>query len=363
MNQLRIIAAIIALSAAFWWLDSRPQKMDSSDHSVPVGVNHLASVAGHATLPISFDGLAVQVSTSYKPVETYTRLVDEVAALGAQCVMFSVNGYQEHAGSSRIYIDSDKTPSPDDWQSIFSAARRRDMRIVLMPKILLAKPRGSEWRGVIQPTNWNTWFDEYRKFLITFADMAQRNRIDLFLIGSELISAEKFTDQWKRTIAEVRRVYGGPLCYSANWDHYRGIRFWDDVDVIGMTTYYELSKEPSPTAEHLQSRWQEIKRDILEWRQTVNRPILFTEAGWASQEGCSVEPWNYYRQKQCTPAGLEEQRRNYAAFLDAWTGEPDVAGIIWWEWTPGAGGHEDYGYTPKGKPAEQVLRKWFQMER
>jgi len=28
-----------------------------------------------------------------------------------------------------------------------------------------------------------------------------------------------------------------------------------------------------------------------------------------------------------------------------------------WEWPPGE--PEEKGYTPKGKPAEQVLRDWF----
>jgi hypothetical protein len=30
-----------------------------------------------------------------------------------------------------------------------------------------------------------------------------------------------------------------------------------------------------------------------------------------------------------------------------------------WEWTPGDGGPNDRGYTPEGKPAEQVLRQWL----
>jgi len=33
--------------------------------------------------------------------------------------------------------------------------------------------------------------------------------------------------------------------------------------------------------------------------------------------------------------------------------------VIWWEWNATAGGPTDFGYTPKGKPAEQVLRQWL----
>lgn len=40
-------------------------------------------------------------------------------------------------------------------------------------------------------------------------------------------------------------------------------------------------------------------------------------------------------------------------------GRPMVGGIIFWEWTIGPGGPGDEGYTPKGKPAEQILRDYF----
>jgi hypothetical protein len=30
-----------------------------------------------------------------------------------------------------------------------------------------------------------------------------------------------------------------------------------------------------------------------------------------------------------------------------------------WQWTPNSGGRQDRGYTPRGKPAEDVLREWF----
>ena len=53
-----------------------------------------------------------------------------------------------------------------------------------------------------------------------------------------------------------------------------------------------------------------------------------------------------------------EPKRN-EAFVRAWSGQKEPAGTLWWEWTPGAGGAEDGSYTPKGKPAEAVLRAWF----
>ena len=82
--------------------------------------------------------------------------------------------------------------------------------------------------------------------------------------------------------------------------------------------------------------------------------------GWCSQEGASIEPWNYYYKQEATEGGFEEQRNCYRAFMETWSNTPQVGGIIWWEWTEGAGGREDYNYTPRGKPAERALRAWFQ---
>ncbi len=40
-------------------------------------------------------------------------------------------------------------------------------------------------------------------------------------------------------------------------------------------------------------------------------------------------------------------------------GSQGLAGVIWWEWTGSEGGPSDFGYTPKNKPAEKLLREWF----
>ena len=54
----------------------------------------------------------------------------------------------------------DRTPTDEEWLELFDRAHERNLRIVLMPKILLSDPRGNEWRGKIQPTSWDAWFEE-----------------------------------------------------------------------------------------------------------------------------------------------------------------------------------------------------------
>ena len=51
--------------------------------------------------------------------------------------------------------------------------------------------------------------------------------------------------------------------------------------------------------------------------------------------------------------------RLYEAYFETWYGKPGFGGFLIWAWTPGHSGPDDRGYTPEGKPAEEVLRKWL----
>jgi hypothetical protein len=306
-----------------------------------------------------YRGMAIQISYTADGIEGYLKAVDEIAALGANTLGITVAGYQEHAGSSGIMIDIRKCPTPEQFRLLIRRAKEKGMKVILMPVLLLSNPRGSEWRGVIQPSDWDEWFSSYLGFIKYFAKIGLDNQVDGLVIGAELISTESFRSRWITIIDEVRKIFHGKLLYSSNWDHYRQVTFWDKLDLIGMTTYHKLADNENPSVETLLASWKKIKKEILEWQKTIGRPILFTEVGWCSQAGASVEAWNYYRHQNSSKEGLEEQKRCYEAFIRTWQNEKAVAGAMWWEWTTDGSGPEDFGYTPKGKPALKVLREWY----
>jgi len=310
---------------------------------------------------IPYRGMAVQVASGwYKPQETYIPLLREIAGLGANTVLLCIPGQMEHATSQSIYIDVRKVPPPEDLKTIIRAGRDAGLRVLIMPIVLLRNPRGSEWRGVIDPPDWEDWWQQYHEFILFFADICREGGADGLMVGSELVSAEKYTNKWYDLIAQCRtRFAGGKLGYSANWDHYRPVEFWDKLDFIGMTSYYTLADAKGASVEQIMARWEPIKKDILTWQHKIGKPLLMTEVGWCSQEGAATAPWNYYQNQVASPAGLEEQRRLYEAFVRVWSDAPELMGAVWWEWDANSGGPDDYGYSPRGKPAEQVLRQWF----
>ncbi|HVP11613.1 MAG TPA: hypothetical protein VMV94_10545 [Phycisphaerae bacterium] len=355
---LKSIVAIVAIAVA-----CKIGQVGRAADPPPNAANPTAGPAPRIHANGQFRGMAIQLDGGSGIYNAYSRLVPEVAELGSNSVLFVVHGWQDHAGSLDLHIDSQRTANAKELGKLCDLAKAQGLRVILMPIVLLAHPRNNEWRGKIIPgdRDWDAWFKRYTRFVVYFAKIAEQHHVDLLMVGSELIKTETYTDQWRRVIQEVRRNYRGKLGYSANWDHYQTekIKFWDALDYVGMTSYYELAAGPNPPIEEIDRNWAAIKKDIKTFQEEVGKPIIFTEVGWCSQEGAAHEGWNYYANQKATDAGRQEQAVLYESFIKTWTNEPGVGGIIWWEWDTGPGGEVDFNYTPRGKPAETLLRRWF----
>lgn len=326
------------------------------------------SGSAHAASPIplihgQMRGMAIQLHGGDDVYERYHRLIPELAALGADTVLFVVHGWQTHAGTLDLHLSPQRTAAAEPLGKLLDLAALHGMRRILMPVVLLKNPRNGEWRGKIIPPghDWDAWFKRYQQFMDHWAKIAERHHVEVLMVGSELIKSEAYTKRWQETIAKIRGAYHGKLGYSSNWDHYQTnkIGFWGDLDYVGMTTYYELARAANPGIEEIDENWARIKRDILTFQREINKPIIFTEVGWCSQEGAAKEGWNYYAKQEATEAGRREQAMLYESFMRTWSDEPGVGGIIWWEWDLSPGGNGDFNYTPRGKLAETLLKMWF----
>ncbi len=305
---------------------------------------------------LPFRGVSMQVQR-VDWIEKYEQSEDEIADTGADTVLLVVEGRQENGTSSHIYLDMRMTPTPEKLAELIDHAKKRHLRVVLMPIVLLDNPKGDEWRGTLKPDSWDDWFDSYRDMLTQFAWVAQGHGVDAMSVGSELVSTEgrDHLDQWTKTIAKVREVFHGSLTYSANWDHYSNVPFWDQLDLIGMNSYYKLGNDQNATVADIEGRWKSIQHDLHAFQAKVHKPLVFLEAGWCSLQNAASEPWDYTRTD--LPADTDLQKRLYTAFYNVWYGDPQLGGFFMWEWPPGPA--DDRGYSPKGKPAEGVLREWM----
>ncbi len=72
-----------------------------------------------------YQGLAVQVHPGRDALKTNTRLIHEVADLGADTVLLSVNGYQKRVESLAILFDGPGAPTDAQWLELFAVAHGR----------------------------------------------------------------------------------------------------------------------------------------------------------------------------------------------------------------------------------------------
>ncbi len=260
----------------------------------------------------------------------------------------------EYDGKNDIYTISDRK-----LREVIEQATSLGLQTTLFPIIRLEVRNGNDWRGLIQPSDFNAWWASYKNFILHYAPIAQEEKVAAYSVGSELLSREKDTYQWKALIQEVKKVYNGKLLYSANWDHYEHPEFWSDLDYVGVTMYYEISKTKNPTLKQLKAEWKKIKRSFLSWKKKYpNQPLVFTEIGYPSVNGGSMHPWNYFLKGR---VDVKEQALAYKAFIQTWQNSPELAGVYVWVWW-GKGGLKDKSYTVRNKPAGKLLEKWYKGE-
>ncbi len=349
-----IVITAVLTYLAVWGCVMLPTGTSAGDN---VPVTHPTTLpAARMLVGLPFRGAGMQIQRT-DWIDRYEKSMDEIAEVGGDSVLLVVDARQENGSSSRIYLDMRMTPTPDALSHLIGHAKAKGLRVILMPIVLLDNPRGNEWRGTLKPESWDEWWDSYRAMMNHFAWIAQANGVDMLVVGSELVSTESQLDQWTTTISKVRETFKGRLTYSANWDHYTSIPFWDQLDLISMNSYYKMGKDRTVTVQQIVTRWREIQNDQLSFTRKMNKPLFFTEVGWCSLTNAAHEPWDYTKESETID--LDLQKRLYEGFFEAWDGIKDLGGYMIWEWTPGDGGPDDRGYTPKGKPAEKVLRQWL----
>lgn len=297
-----------------------------------------------------------------EPQYSYENDLLQIKSWGATHVLLVVSWYQVDVKSVDIrplaYDGGDILTLPDEkLREVIRQTNQLGLKAVVFPILRLEKREKDEWRGVLAPSDLEKWWKSYEAFVLHYAKIAGEEKADGFSVGSELLSREKETESWEKLISKVRSNFSGWLIYSANWDHYQHPQFWDKLDYIGMTAYHELSKTKKPKLKALKAKWMEIRHQILAWKKKhyPTKELVITEVGYPSIDGTSMYPWNYFLEG---PVDLREQELCYKALYSTWKNVKSLSGVYFWVWW-GEGGAKDNSYTPRGKPAEKWVKKWF----
>ena len=155
------------------------------------------------------------------------------------------------------------------------------------------------------------------------------------------------------------------MIYAANWDsEYKEIKFWDELDFVGIQAYFPLSNVINPATQDLETQWKPIVNELESFHNKVNKPIIFTEIGYKSTSDAAIKPWEWPSRFDLLNKELshETQVNCYNAFFNTFWNIEWFHGVHFWEWYPKhnkSGGMKNYGFTPQNKPAQKIISNWF----
>ncbi|MBD3189722.1 MAG: hypothetical protein GF308_03720 [Candidatus Heimdallarchaeota archaeon] len=317
------------------------------------GVNSFNKSNDNFMRGVSFTGFSKEAFLSDFSNESIEQLKTDGGSWIAICFWWFI----DDLNSTKIYPDFDwYSCSNKSICTAIGKAKELGLNVMLKPMV---DSKSGEWRAYINPTN--AWFDSYKAFITSWARFAENYQVEMLCIGCEFSLSESYSEKWRAITAGIRAVYSGKLTYAANHDAYNQITWWDELDYIGIDAYYQLTDTNNPSLEELLDKWDELSSVIGNVSDHWDLPVVFTEIGYRSIDGCNRWPWDWQREARID---FEEQRKCYEAVFRGLWGKSWWAGIFWWDWTPyeSTNWQKDDGYTPQYKPAESVLSTWYSEE-
>ena len=312
--------------------------------------------------------------------------------MGVNWTTLNINLCQEKVFSTKLFIDFKYTVGEDEIMDMTRRLHENGVRVLLKPCFTSldgapmccvdfpSKEACRQIEGVVTDY-WKEWFGSYIESMRYFADLAERAGVDSMMIGAELEGTAQMDNYWGEVIDVVRSNYNGPITYEFTFASRKkyALEWMKKLDYLSYSYYppaqkqlenvytvsaEEIEKLPTPTVEEmvefLKPRRERIK-SIME--RFNNMPIVFTEAGVRSSHGCSMLPYNFTWE---TRYDGEEQANYMEAMFRTFHDLPGWMGLFWWKWDETQNRphyHTDpngeKGFTIQGKPAEAVLKKWF----
>ncbi|WP_273446941.1 glycoside hydrolase family 113 [Neolewinella agarilytica] len=291
--------------------------------------------------------------------------LDSLAELNVNALAIVPYTFQRDPNKVGDLPIGDSAGGENDWATACSIreAHSRGWFTMLKPQIWVG--RGS-WPGDIEfetEEEWDDFFERYTYWILHYALLAEKEKVGALCIGTELrYTTLKHPERWREVIRKVRMVYGGQVTYAANWgDEFEGFTFWDELDAIGLNSYYPISDSDTPTDEELLTgarRWMKLAQAVS---QKTGKPLWLTETGFRSVS----TPWkNPHAEAGDRAPDQRAQARCYRALVTAADETPELKAIFIWKWPSYLGADEGSrspgrNFSPGGKEAAEVLAGFY----
>jgi hypothetical protein len=304
------------------------------------------------------------VSFVASPDSVAQRHIDPILDLGSNFAAVMPFGFVQSLEHPHIIYNSDRQWFGETLQGTsqyIKELHRNGIEVMLKPQIWIWRGEFTGYLNMNSEQEWSELETSYREFILTYAQVAESECVELFCIGTELeqfiVKRPKF---WNGLIKEIRNIYTGKLTYAANWDEYKRVPFWKEVDFIGVDAYFPISPLKAPSMEIAKQGWKKWKEEMSGIAAQWNRPILFTEYGYRSVDYAGKEPWKSDR--DMNSVNLEVQSSLLEALYQEVWQESWFAGGFLWKWhlaMDKVGGKDNHMFTPQNKPAQERIKYYY----
>ena len=241
--------------------------------------------------------------------------------------------------------------------------KKSNVKLMIKPQLWASRGLYTGYIEMNSEESWKILEDSYEKFILEFAEIAQKINADILCIGTEL---EKFVTKrptyWNQLIVKIKKIYKGKLTYASNWDEFKRVPFWDKIDYIGVDAYFPLSDKKTPSVLDFEKGWKPHKDQIVKIQKKFNKPVLFTEYGYRSLDFNGKKPWESNRLEGAV--NLEAQKNATQAIFNQFWKESWFAGGFIWKWFhnhENVGGEKNNRFTPQNKPTEALIKKLYKI--
>ncbi|MDZ4658727.1 MAG: hypothetical protein SH868_14220 [Bythopirellula sp.] len=331
----------------------------------------------------------------------------KLAATGAEwvCIAFATTMQSPHNPDFTWGDDKTSMVTDDEIRQAVKLARDNGLKVILKPVVNCDDGTWRAWIRFYRPVTeeekaagttgemdpwgdvpvmregevkdlaaWDRWWGNYQNFLIHYAELAQETDAEIFCLGCEMSSTEEFVDKWRSLIGEIRPIYTGQLVYDINHGHENQLAWWDAVDIIGVSGYYQVPPPEGVTIEEavkqttseaeIAVELAKVKQQLAEVSRKWHKPVMMIETGVTNVRGCARYPWSHPDAELGHPLDEAEQANYYRAFFKTFSEDaPWFMGYAWWDW-PARLYHpsqaaQNRGFCIHGKQAEEVVKEWY----
>ncbi|MEP6846967.1 MAG: hypothetical protein ABI861_13230 [Panacibacter sp.] len=243
-------------------------------------------------------------------------------------------------------------------QACIKLAKQNDLLVMIKPHLWIQNGIYSGKFELPGTEGWDLWESSYLDYILHFARIGDSLHADLFCIGTELgLSIKQRPLFWNRLIDSVKKIYHGRITYAANWDDYDKVSFWKQLDFIGIDAYFPLVNNATPSKEDIVEAWNNYLPNLEKISEENNRTVLFTEYGYRNVDACTAEPWK----EDGVDVNDVAQANAYEGFYRSFANKKWFAGGFVWKWYGENyfAGKNKIDFTPQGKSAENIIRKWY----